>query len=119
MHVMRNALATVRKAAHRMSAATIRTLFAHPIASQPKAAVGRVCRLFEKRFAKLVTCPGAAQDDVLAYYGFPVGHRRVIWSTNSRSGLTRRSADAATWSACFQPPLVAALGPCRAQGAAR
>jgi transposase-like protein len=37
----------------------------------------------------LVACLREAETDVLAYYGFPVEHRRQIWSTNSLKRLNR------------------------------
>ena len=89
VHFMRNVLATVPKAAHPMVAATIRTIFAQPDRATAKAAVDRVCRLFEKRFPQLVACLLDAEDDVLAYYGFPAEHRRQIWSTNSMERLNK------------------------------
>lgn len=89
VHFMRNVLATVPKAAHPMVAATVRTIFAQPDRATAKAAVDRVCRLFQKRFPKLVACLVDAEDDVLAYYGFPVEHRRQIWSTNSLERLNK------------------------------
>jgi hypothetical protein len=49
--------------------------------------VERVCRLFQKRFPKLVACLLEAEDGVLAYYGFPAEHRRQIWSANSLERL--------------------------------
>jgi len=89
VHFMRNILATVPKAAHQMVAATVRTIFAQPDRSTAKAAVDRVCRLFQKRFPKLVACLLDGEDDVLAYYGFPLEHRRQIWSTNSLERLNK------------------------------
>ena len=89
VHFMRNVLATVPKAAHQMVAATVRTIFAQPDRTTAKAAVDRVCRLFEKRFPKLVACLPEAEEDVLAYYGFPLEHRRQIWSTNSLERLNK------------------------------
>jgi transposase-like protein len=89
VHFMRNALATVPKAAHQMVAATVRTIFAQPDRSTARAALDRVCRLFVKRFPRLVTCLQEAEEDVLAYYSFPVEHRRQIWSTNSLERLNK------------------------------
>ncbi len=89
VHFMRNALATVPKAAHQMVAATIRTVFAQPDRASAKTAVERVCRLFERRFPKLVACLLDAEEDVLAYYGFPADHRRQLWSTNSLERLNK------------------------------
>jgi transposase-like protein len=37
----------------------------------------------------LVACLREAETDVRAYYGFPVEHRRQIWSTNSLKRLNR------------------------------
>ena len=89
VHFMRNALATVPKLAQQMVAATLRTVFAQPDADSAHDTVERVCRLFEKRYPQLVACLREAETDVLAYYGFPVEHRRQIWSTNSLERLNR------------------------------
>ena len=51
--------------------------------------MGRVCRLFEKRFPQLVALLQEAEADVLAYCSFPVEHRRQVWSTNSLERLNR------------------------------
>lgn len=89
VHFMRNALATVPKLAQQMVAATLRTIFAQPDAHSAQDTVERVCRLFEKRYPQLVACLRDAETDILAYYGFPVEHRRQIWSTNSLERLNR------------------------------
>ena len=89
VHFMRNALATVPKLAQQMVAATLRTVFAQPDAPSAKETIERVCRLFEKRYPQLVACLREAETDVLAFYGFPVEHRRQIWSTNSLERLNR------------------------------
>ncbi len=77
---MRNVLTTVPNAAHQMVAATIRTVFVQPDRVTAKAALERVCRLFAKRFPKLVTCLLEAEDDAPAYYGFPAQYRRQVWA---------------------------------------
>src|SRR5437899_6375656 len=89
VHFMRNALATVPKVAQQMVAATLRTIFAQPDAASAQETVERVCRLFEKRYPQLVEVLTEAETDILAYYGFPVEHRRQIWSTNSLERLNR------------------------------
>jgi transposase-like protein len=89
VHFMRNALSTVPKLAQQMVAATLRTVFAQPDAPSAKETIERVCRLFEKRYPQLVACLRDAETDVLAFYGFPVEHRRQIWSTNSLERLNR------------------------------
>src|SRR5215472_14747064 len=70
-------------------AATLRTIFAQPDLASAKNAVKRICRLFEKRYPKLVEVLQEAENDILAYYGFPVEHRRQVWSTNSLERLTK------------------------------
>jgi putative transposase len=89
VHFMRNALSSVPKQAQQMVAAMVRTIFAQPDLESAQLNVGRVCRLFEKRFPQLVALLQEAEADVLAYYGFPVEHRRQVWSTNSLERLNR------------------------------
>src|SRR6266852_8024845 len=89
VHFMRNALATVPKVAQQMVAATLRTIFAQPDMAAAKDTVERVCRLFEKRYPKLVEVLREGETDVLAFYGFPVEHRRQVWSTNSLERLNK------------------------------
>jgi putative transposase len=72
-----------------MVAATLRTIFAQPDLASAKEAVERIARLFEKRYPKLVEVLREAETDILAYYGFPVEHRRQIWSTNSLERLNK------------------------------
>lgn len=89
VHFMRNALATVPKVAQQMVAATLRTVFAQPDLRSAHDTVVRICTLFEKRYPKLVEVLREAETDVLAYYGFPVEHRRQVWSTNSLERLNK------------------------------
>jgi putative transposase len=89
VHFMRNALATVPKLAQQMVAATLRTIFAQPDAESAREAVERISRLFEKRYPALVACLREAEVDILAYFGFPVEHRKQIWSTNSLERLNK------------------------------
>jgi len=89
VHFMRNALATVPKVAQQMVAATLRTIFAQPEQTTAHEAVERICRLFAKRYPQLVKVLQEAETDVLAFYSFPVEHRRQIWSTNSLERLNK------------------------------
>jgi mutator family transposase len=86
---MRNALATVPKVAQQMVAATLRTVFAQPDQASAHETVERICRLFEQRYPQLVKVVQEAEVDVLAYFSFPVEHRRQIWSTNSLERLNK------------------------------
>src|SRR3989449_6015679 len=89
VHFMRNAMATVPKVAEQMVAATLRTIFAQPEQTTAHEAVERICRLFAKRYPQLVKVLQEAETDVLAFYSFPVEHRRQIWSTNSLERLNK------------------------------
>ena len=89
VHFMRNALSTVPKAAQPMVAATMRTIFAQPDGQGARETMARICRLFERRFPKLVALLQEAEVDILAFHGFPAEHRRQIWSTNSLERLNR------------------------------
>jgi putative transposase len=89
VHFMRNALATVPKVAQQMVAATLRTVFAQPDHASAHETIERICRLFEKRYPQLVKVVQEAEVDVLAFYSFPLEHRRQIWSTNSLERLNK------------------------------
>jgi len=89
VHFMRNALATVPKLAQQMVAATLRTIFAQPDLESAHQTVERVSRLFDKRYPKLVAVLQEAETDVLAYFNFPLEHRKQIWSTNSLERLNK------------------------------
>src|SRR5579859_4813927 len=89
VHFMRNALATVPKVAQQMVAATLRTVFAQPDQASAHETIERICRLFEKRYPQLVKVVQEAEVDVLAFYSFPLEHRRQIWSTNSLERLNK------------------------------
>jgi transposase-like protein len=67
VHSMRNALATVLKVAPQMVAATLRTVFAQPDQASAPETIECICRLFEKRYPRLVKVVQEAAFDVLAY----------------------------------------------------
>src|SRR5437667_10927655 len=89
---MRNAMATVPKVAQQMVAATLRTVFAQPDQASAHETIERICRLFEKRYPQLVKVVQEAEVDVLAFYSFPLEHRRQIWSTNSLERLNKEAS---------------------------
>src|ERR1700694_5273190 len=76
VHFMRNALSSVPKHAQQMVAAMVRTIFAQPDLASAKETLGRVCNVFRAKFPQLVQVLVDAEEDVLAYYGVPVEHRR-------------------------------------------
>ena len=82
VHVMRNALAVVPKAAAQMVAATIRTVFVQPDAASAQEQWRRVTESFRGRFPRLSALLEGAEAEVLAYTTFPAEHWSTIWSNN-------------------------------------
>jgi len=89
VHVMRNALSYVPKTAQGLVATTIRTVFAESDPARARARWRHVADSFRDRFARLATLMDDAEDDVLAYLGFPPEHGRQIWSNNPQERLNR------------------------------
>jgi len=89
---MRNALATVPKVARQMVAATLRTVFAQPDQASAQKTIERICRLFEKRYPRLVKIVQEAEVDVLAFYSFPVPIAFTVYRMDSRSWPVRHHA---------------------------
>ena len=89
VHVMRNALSYVPKAAQGVVATTIRTVFAEPDPARARVQWRHVADGFRDRFERLATLMDDAEDDVLAYLGFPPEHWRQIWSTKPQERLNR------------------------------
>jgi putative transposase len=82
VHLMRNALSLVPKAAQQMVGATIRTVFAQPDAANAREQWRRVTDGFRSRFPRLSELMEEAEEDVLAYAAFPQEHWQKIWSNN-------------------------------------
>ena len=65
-----------------MVAASIRTVFAQPDATNAREQWRKVADSFRDRFPRVAELMDAAEADVLAYLAFPPEHWRQIWSTN-------------------------------------
>lgn len=89
VHFVRNALAVVPKAMQAMVAATIRTVFVQPDPPSAHEQWRRVADGFRKRFPKLAELMDGAEEEVLAYLGFPREHWRQLWSTNPLERLNK------------------------------
>ena len=89
VHFLRNALALVPKSAAQMVAATIRTVFAQPDASNAQEQWRRVADGFRVRYPRLAELLDGAEADVLAYLAFPQEHWRQIWSNNPLERINR------------------------------
>ena len=96
VHFLRNVLAHVPKGAQAMVAATVRTIFEQPTREAAQAQLRHVCDTLQARFPKVVDLLVAAEEEIFAFYAFPVEHRRQIYRTNPlerlNKELKRRSA---------------------------
>ena len=89
VHFMRNLLAHVPKQAQAMVAATVRSIFQQPDRAAARAQLGKVIEALEARFPKVVELLIAAEEEVFAFYDFPVEHRRQLASTNPLERLNK------------------------------
>ena len=82
VHFMRNAMAYAGKTQRRIVSAWIGTAFAQDDASAARKQWREVADQMRPRVPKLAALLDKAEEDVLAYMGFPVQHRAKIHSTN-------------------------------------
>ena len=100
VHFLRNVLAQVPKTAQAMVAAGApsgpRSIFEQADLATAKKQLRHVIETLQSRFPKVVALLEEAEEDILAFYAFPVEHRRQIASTNPlerlNKELKRRSA---------------------------
>jgi predicted transposase YbfD/YdcC len=90
VHTMRNALAHAGKSSRRVVSAFMATAFAQDNADAAKAQWRRVADQLRPKLPKLSGFMDEAEDDVLAYMGFPADHWPKIHSTN---GLERLNGE--------------------------
>ena len=76
VHLMRNLLAHVPKAAQAMVAATVRTIFEQPDTAAAHTQLHQGATTLQDRFSKGVALLEEADDDLLAHFAFPAAHRR-------------------------------------------
>ena len=90
VHTMRNALAHAGKSSRRVVSAFMATAFAQDSAEAAKTQWRRVADQLRPKLSKLAAFMDDAEDDVLAYMGFPAEHWLKIHSTN---GLERLNGE--------------------------
>src|SRR3974377_1134772 len=90
VHTMRNALAHAGKSSRRVVSAFIATAFAQDNAAPANAQWRKVADQLRPKLPKLAGFMDEAEDDVLAYMGFPADHWSKIHSTN---GLERLNGE--------------------------
>jgi putative transposase len=79
---MRNVLAVVPKANGEMVAALIRTIFAQPDARAVREQFDTIAAMLGRQFPQVQAMLETAQEELLAFTGFPTTHWKKIWSTN-------------------------------------
>ncbi len=89
VHFMRNVLARVPKGNAEMVAAAIRTIFAQPDADHVRAQFDVIAGMLGRQFPQVEAMLRDAQDDLLAFTAFPIGHWKKIWSTNPLERLNK------------------------------
>jgi len=90
VHTMRNALAHAGKSSRRVVSAFMATAFAQDSATAAKAQWRKVADQLRPKLPKLAAFMDEAEEDVLAYMGFPADHWPKIHSTN---GLERLNGE--------------------------
>jgi putative transposase len=86
---MRNVLARVPKGNAEMVAAAIRTIFAQPDAGHVHSQLDVIAGMLGRQFPQVEAMLREAEDDLLAFTGFPVAHWKKIWSTNPLERLNK------------------------------
>jgi putative transposase len=89
VHFMRNALAHVPRRQHQMVAAVIRTAFVQEDQTQARGQWRETADKLRGRFVKLAALMDDAEDDVLAFMGFPKEHWPQLASTNPLERLNK------------------------------
>jgi transposase-like protein len=89
VHFLREALGHVRKEQQGMIAALIRPIFNADDAVQARELVGEAINRLERPLPKVAAMLERAEDDLLAFYAFPVDHRCKLRSTNPLERLNR------------------------------
>ncbi|MBF0153932.1 MAG: transposase, partial [Magnetococcales bacterium] len=89
VHFMRNILACVAKTHADMVAAAVRTAFAQEDLEAARRQWRSVADSLREKFKEAAHLMDEAEDDVLAFMGFPRKLRRQIHSTNTIERLNR------------------------------
>jgi len=89
VHFLRDLLGHARKEQAPMLAALVRPVFAAESAEHARELLGQAVEALEPRLPKVAAMLASAEEDVLAFLGFPAGHRRQLRSTNPLERLNR------------------------------
>jgi transposase-like protein len=89
VHFLREALGHVRKDQQGMVAALLRPLFSAEDAEQARELVGDALERLRKPLPKVAALLEEAEEDLLAFYGFPAEHWPKLRSTNPLERVNR------------------------------
>lgn len=89
VHFMRNVLACVPKASQSLVGTLIRQVFVQADSENAHRAWRAVADQLRSRFSRAAALMDEAEDDVLAYFGFPAAHRVKLHSTNTLERLNK------------------------------
>src|SRR5437764_14512867 len=89
VHFMRNVLARVPKGNAEMVAAAIRTIFAQPDAEHVHSQLDVIAGMLGRQFPQVEAMLRDAEDDLLAFTGFPVSHWKKVWATTPLERLNK------------------------------
>jgi transposase-like protein len=89
VHFLREALGHARKEQQPMLAALIRPIFNADTGEQARELLGEAIERLERALPQVAAMLERAEDDLLAFYAFPVDHWRKLRSTNPLERLNR------------------------------
>jgi len=89
VHFLRNVLSVAPKGMQAVVAATVRTVFAQPHPASAHTQWRQVADHFRGTYPRVASLMDDAEDDVLAYLGFPEEHWQQLWSTNPLERLNK------------------------------
>jgi putative transposase len=89
VHFLREALGHARREQQPMLAALIRPIFNADSGAQARELVGDAIARLERPLPKVAAMLERAEDDLLAFYAFPLDHWRKLRSTNPLERLNR------------------------------
>jgi putative transposase len=89
VHFLREALGHARREQQPMLAALIRPIFNAECGGQARELLGDALQRLERPLPKVAAMLEQAEEDLLAFYAFPVDHWRKVRSTNPLERLNR------------------------------
>ncbi|EPR9735064.1 IS256-like element ISEae1 family transposase, partial [Enterobacter bugandensis] len=89
VHFMRNVLGRVSRASQSVVRAALQQVFVQTEEKSAHATWREVAAQLEKTFPAVTEMMDEAEEDVLAYFGFPKAHRVKIHSTNTLERLNK------------------------------